>query len=84
MMGYDLNQFRNQAIDEEFLCSICYDVLKDPVRGKCEHVFCRKCIQTWLHQYDSPKDCPCCKAPIRKSQLKSTPRYVISISLNNK
>jgi len=38
------------SIDEEFLCSICHDVLKEPMQiTKCQHTFCKLCINEWLN-----------------------------------
>lgn len=46
-MGVDANRFPG-PVDEEFKCSICLNVLENPVHGTCGHVFCRLCIMTWL------------------------------------
>lgn len=47
-MGYDVNRFESKVSDE-FMCTICHDVLQDPlVTPTCEHVFCGKCITDWL------------------------------------
>ncbi|XP_064641043.1 RING finger protein 151-like [Lineus longissimus] len=55
-MGYDIERFV-QPINEGLLCSICRDVLKDPVQAPCEHVYCSACIQEWLiHENNCPED----------------------------
>lgn len=35
-------------VNEELICSICLQVLLDPVADVCEHFFCRTCILSWL------------------------------------
>jgi hypothetical protein len=50
-MGYDITRFKNSDINEEFICSICHDVLKDPlVIDPCDHIFCSECIKTWTSE----------------------------------
>lgn len=46
------------AVDEEFICPICLELLEDPLMLKaCEHIFCRACIQSCRDS--SPlDDCP--------------------------
>lgn len=48
-MGWDIGRFADE-VDEEFKCSICLNVLEQPVNGPCGHVFCSSCINTWLDQ----------------------------------
>jgi hypothetical protein len=50
-MGYDLLRFKNSDINEEFICSICHSVFKDPlVIDPCDHIFCSECIKTWISE----------------------------------
>ncbi|XP_074533255.1 NACHT, LRR and PYD domains-containing protein 12-like [Halichoeres trimaculatus] len=44
-------------------CSLCQNILKDPVSTRCGHLFCRKCISSHQDQSTSPKDssCPQCQ-----------------------
>lgn len=54
-MGYDVERF-TVDVDEELKCTICSDVLQDPLQiSSCEHVFCGSCIQPWLAQNNT---CP--------------------------
>ncbi|CAK6984691.1 E3 ubiquitin-protein ligase TRIM17-like, partial [Scomber scombrus] len=43
-------------------CSLCQDVLKDPVSTSCGHCFCRQCITSYWDQSASSGDssCPQC------------------------
>ena len=55
-MGQKVNLFLNGPIDNEFICSLCRDVLQDPVMiSSCEHVFCVVCITNRL---TGSKTCP--------------------------
>ncbi|XP_031570935.1 E3 ubiquitin-protein ligase NRDP1-like, partial [Actinia tenebrosa] len=52
MEGYKTEQFVDK-IDDNLLCPICHDVLRDPIMS-CEegHSFCRYCIGQWLRSVD--------------------------------
>jgi hypothetical protein len=45
--GYQEELFLSPVMDE-FNCTICHMVMKDPVRCQDEHLFCRACIESWL------------------------------------
>ena len=50
-MGWNITMFplKDQIEREgDLICSICTNVLEDPVQTPCSHVFCKKCIQKWL------------------------------------
>ncbi|XP_050924218.1 protein NLRC3 isoform X22 [Lates calcarifer] len=55
---------RSGVCEEEQLscCSLCQDVLKDPVSTSCGHWFCRQCITSYWDQSGSSGDssCPQC------------------------
>ena len=36
------------GVDSEFICTICLNVLFDPIEcNKCESCFCKVCIDNW-------------------------------------
>uniref|UniRef100_A0A4W6FU34 RING-type domain-containing protein n=1 Tax=Lates calcarifer TaxID=8187 RepID=A0A4W6FU34_LATCA len=55
---------RSGVCEEQQLscCSLCQDVLKDPVSTSCGHWFCRQCITSDWDQSGSSGDssCPQC------------------------
>ena len=57
--GYEVSRFEND-VDENFHCSICYNVLKDPRTCKNnDHLFCLDCITEHLRV--NAQTCPECK-----------------------
>ena len=47
-------------MEDLLVCSICFDVLVDPVVGPCGHDYCVNCIQTWYVEEKLNERCPKC------------------------
>ena len=68
--GYDDSRFE-KAVDDHFHCSICYNVLKEPMMCKNnEHLFCRDCITEHLNT--NSHTCPECNEDLTVETLRRT------------
>ncbi|XP_002168887.1 E3 ubiquitin-protein ligase PDZRN3-B [Hydra vulgaris] len=65
-MGWDIDRFPEGEVHLELVCCICTCVLEEPVESPCRHVFCSKCIRTWLRNQNS---CPQCRSTVHKKDL---------------
>ncbi|KAK7507684.1 hypothetical protein BaRGS_00001619 [Batillaria attramentaria] len=65
MSVFEVSKFDPQP-NPELICCICYCVLHQPRECRCRHVFCKKCIETWLSNHFT---CPTCRTTVRFNHL---------------
>jgi len=61
-----INIFRS----EDKNCGICSSFYRKPMVLECNHIFCSKCIITWIKSGTHKKFCPLCKKPINLRNVK--------------
>jgi hypothetical protein len=54
-------QLSKHDLESTLTCSICLNIVSDPVLTKCSHSFCKECLTRWLY---SRSQCPMCRKPI--------------------
>ena len=73
IQGYDEERFAT-TVSRNFLCLICFNVLKDPVLcPRNQHCFCRSCITKHL---ENSRRCPTCADGLTVETLAEPPRMV--------
>ena len=73
IQGYDEERFVT-TVNRNFLCLICFNVLKDPVLcPKNQHCFCRGCITKHL---ENSRRCPTCADELTEETLTVPSRMV--------
>ena len=55
------------GLARELQCAVCLSILKEPHSADCGHVFCRSCA---LSSIQAKPECPTCRKPISRRQLK--------------
>ena len=51
----------NKDNNDKKQCPICYQDYADSVKTPCDHIFCKKCISSWIK---TNQTCPCCRKRI--------------------
>ncbi|XP_072237473.1 E3 ubiquitin-protein ligase TRIM35-like isoform X2 [Leuresthes tenuis] len=46
--------------EEDFCCSVCHEIYRDPVLLSCSHSFCRDCLRSWWREKPT-QECPVCR-----------------------
>ena len=73
IQGYDEDRFAT-TVNRNFLCLICFNVLKDPVLcPRNQHCFCRSCITKHL---ENSRRCPTCADELTVETLAEPNRMV--------
>ena len=73
IQGYDEDRFV-ATINRNFLCLICFNVLKDPVLcPRNQHCFCRGCITKHL---ENSRRCPTCADELTEETLAEPQRMI--------
>ncbi|MFO0117892.1 MAG: RING-HC finger protein, partial [bacterium] len=53
--------YDDEDVEDEFNCSICWNLMLQPVTTPCGHTFCKSCLQTTLNQ---KRECIMCRTPV--------------------
>ena len=78
IQGYDQERFVT-TISKNFICLICFNVLKDPVLcPRNQHCFCRGCITKHL---ENSRRCPTCADELTEESL-TEPNRIVKDYLN--
>ncbi|PPJ52681.1 hypothetical protein CBER1_10558 [Cercospora berteroae] len=48
-------------------CPICFENMKNATRLPCKHIYCLKCIKTWLK--DMSNSCPTCRKSCYQAEI---------------
>ena len=73
IQGYDEERFVS-TVNRNFLCLICFNVLREPVLcPRNHHCFCRSCITKYL---ETAQRCPTCADELTVETLTEPPRMV--------
>jgi E3 ubiquitin-protein ligase NRDP1 len=73
IQGYDEERFAT-TVNRNFLCLICFNVLREPVLcPRNHHCFCRSCITKHL---ENSRRCPTCADELTVETLTEPPRMV--------
>lgn len=68
--------------DDHLMCPICHCPFIHPVRLRCDHIFCQKCLDSAITSFGPNSEvaftCPSCRAPTRDA-ITTVPRLLINM-----
>lgn len=70
---------QSSLFNNVLVCGFCHEEADDPIKSKCNHIFCRKEAEIFLQESNK---CPVCKIPITIdlfSTTELTNNYVLSV-----
>jgi hypothetical protein len=74
-MGYDTSLLLVQPVDENLICSVCYDLFADPVVVCLElHTLCKTCAENV-----KPRKCPLCQKLMKTKKTIISNRLIANI-----
>lgn len=74
-MGIQKELFIDDRIPNPLICSICDDVMDNPVGAPCGHCFCEGCIHNWLQTNR--------RCPVDKTAVMTAKKFNPIMSLRN-
>lgn len=56
---------KEEAVEDDFVCSCCFEILLEPTTLTCGHTFCRFCLANW---WDMSRKAEClqCRRPFNE------------------
>ena len=61
--------------DNDFVCPICFNLLKEAHITRCGHTFCFECIMKW---FESSSRCPKCNFDLENRQSDVFPNFLLN------
>lgn len=73
--GYDRGLFLLHETDlEQLICAICQDVVRECVKTKCGHIFCKECMLSTLEASRNGSRCPIDRNVLGKGEIWGCPK----------
>ena len=77
-MGWDIERFTDKdSVGDDLICTICTDVVNDPMQTPCDHLFCKECINKWLN--GGQRTCPVDREQLSLDKLKRPSRMIMQL-----